>query len=265
MEFWDYVSSIVSRIPKDAWDLFELKGTLWALLFWIVVYGIAKWKNRARHMQKMKLEARSFTIATLMSCGIAFLFLLFIYSPYQHYKQLYSSNQTAQDDVRKLQQPAVKDEGSKNIIADLTQKLLDSERRNDRADTTAGQMRSEIAILRSELDQAQHRLRATETTKADKVKRAIIREQLGRFLSESETIWNQCAEIAYGDECQSQKWVNEVKMFLADKLDSSYVERFVHPEIPALGVYPGSSARSSSLKKLDGQKAFLREVMKEQS
>src|SRR6185295_17583770 len=103
MEFLDYIPSIISRIPADAWDLFELKGSLWALLFWAVGYWIARWKNRFRHMQKLKLEARNFATATLIACGIVFLFLLFIYSPYQQYKQLSIESTKTQNELLEAQ------------------------------------------------------------------------------------------------------------------------------------------------------------------
>lgn len=104
-------------------------------------------------MKRMKLEARSFLFATLMSCTAVFLFLLFIYSPYQHYKQLLSTNTTTQNALMEAQVKIAKLESENKVL------------------TAAN---ASLAIGKKELEQSVNNLRAqVERTQNDKESRAV--------------------------------------------------------------------------------------------
>ncbi len=88
MAAWTYISEVISRIPQDALDFVELKDILVAMVLWAILYRVHKTKNRHRQMQRMRLEAKSAIYGGLQTSIVVLLFLLLVYSPYQHYQEL---------------------------------------------------------------------------------------------------------------------------------------------------------------------------------
>ena len=204
---------------------------------------------------------------------------MFVWVPYQrarnmetsHAEQITKLGLEKDAEINRLNaqsttpQAIIKDDASDKIITDLRLKLADSERRNDKAENTIGNMQAKIEKLRSELEQAQGQFRSAIAKQDDKNSKAVIRAQLGGFLGIGHAIWTHCGRRDYRDACLSNDWVNQVKTFLSDNFDSSYVERFEHPRIESALGYEGSEVRSRSLVKLKGHIEFLKEVIKELS
>lgn len=108
MHFSAYVSEIFARIPGDAWELFDLKGVLWAVLIWILLFWKAHLSNQRFKQARMKRAAMNVLGTTLIACGCVFLFLLFVYSPYRHYQENKNQQNIAQDEIGKLKMKIAK-------------------------------------------------------------------------------------------------------------------------------------------------------------
>uniref|UniRef100_A0A6M3LC15 Uncharacterized protein n=1 Tax=viral metagenome TaxID=1070528 RepID=A0A6M3LC15_9ZZZZ len=65
-----------------------------------------------------------------------------------------------------------------------------------------------------------------ETQADNKVKRKEIRESLGKFLEQGQSLQGKCFSQGESPEGECQSWADEVETFLENKLDSSYISRF---------------------------------------
>jgi len=149
-----------------------------------------------------------------------------------------------------------------NQIAKLRDSLNEEKDRNRN-------LRQEVTEVSKDKSALEQKLQSFTSAKAETLRKADIRQQLGKFLSEAADIKVRCLRVPrdqQGTVCESIEFSKSVKAFFAHRFDSSYVTRFENPKDPAPGsVYFGSQARSRFLKKLDGQIEFLRNVIKEQS
>lgn len=131
MEFVNYAEVILWRIPSDAWELFDLKGNLLAVGLWVTSYFIAKWKSKTRHMQKMRLEAWNVLIATLVSAGLAFFLLMFVYSPYRQYEENRAAGLAKHDEEGAMKHLGDKIEVIENDLKEARQTIVELQEANE--------------------------------------------------------------------------------------------------------------------------------------
>lgn len=227
MEPWDYFRSILLRLPGDAGDFFEVKAWIYTAIGLAIAYAITKWKPDEWKMKEVKGEAWNILIATLSLCGVILLFLVFVYSPYQQYKEIYSSNQTAQGEVKKLQKPVVKDERSETVVADLRQQVYERDReiqelkrRNDRTENSANLAVLENATLKSQVRDLQGKV-------DDKAARNALKGKLLNYLHGAQFIQQNCvAGLKDSPTKEYTEWHQQTIRDLKTLDDASYLTRF---------------------------------------
>lgn len=265
MEFLDYVRSISLRLPGDAWEFFEVKAWVFTAIGLVITYSIAKWKRDDWKMQEVKKEAWNVLTATLTLCGVILLFLLFIYSPYQQYKQLQLSSKNAQDELKKYQSigEELKDAKAQWDEAIKQQKLLEE---------AMDIQNSEIGKLRRELGDARRQLDDKKASMAEKVDRNALKENIGVYLYSSEIVKENCVKGLIDSPIKAfLEWNEHTLRELGKLKDPSYLVRFQHTPPPAarghyeIGGKPVSEECNRIFKLIEIKQAELKKFMAELS
>jgi F0F1-type ATP synthase membrane subunit c/vacuolar-type H+-ATPase subunit K len=141
-----YFLEILFRVPSDAWDLADINisSLLWGLLIWAISYGVAKQRKRSDQMERMKFAAWRFIEATVMAGVIVLFLLLFVISPFQHYKELTEKHTVAKKESEKV--PVLNAE-----TVQITQQLND-------ANAARTELKNQVSLLQDKLGEAQKKL-----------------------------------------------------------------------------------------------------------